>query len=74
MLHSYSAEINGSQLVWLDSPPVPLMRQRVLVVVEEVSENKVVAATARYQLADLAGRLQWRGDALASQRAQRDAW
>ena len=47
MLHSYSAEINGSQLVWLDSPPVPLMRQRVLVVVEEVSENKVEAATAR---------------------------
>ena len=34
MLRSYSAEINGTQLVWLDVPPEPLAGQRVLVVLE----------------------------------------
>jgi hypothetical protein len=34
MLHSYQAELNGSQLVWIDQPPAPLVHQRVVVVVE----------------------------------------
>lgn len=41
MLHSYEAELNGSQLIWIDQPPKPLQRQRVLVVVEV---NRAVAA------------------------------
>jgi hypothetical protein len=71
MLQSYSAELHGSQLVWLDKPPLHLTRQRVLVVVESLPEP---VETKKYQLADLAGHLQWQGDALAVQRAQRDAW
>ena len=74
MLQSYSAEINGSQLVWLDVPPVLLAHQRVLVVVEETAAAEPKAPTPRFNLADLAGRLKWRGDALAAQRAQRDGW
>jgi hypothetical protein len=34
MLHSYQAELNGSQLIWIDQPPAPLLHQRVVVVVE----------------------------------------
>jgi hypothetical protein len=34
MLHSYQAELNGSQLIWIDQPPTPLAHQRVVVVVE----------------------------------------
>jgi hypothetical protein len=34
MLHSYQAELNGSQLIWIDQPPMPLAHQRVVVVVE----------------------------------------
>jgi hypothetical protein len=34
MLHSYQAELNGSQLVWIDQPAQPLRHQRVVVVVE----------------------------------------
>lgn len=34
MLHSYQAELNGSQLIWIDQPPAPLVHQRVVVVVE----------------------------------------
>ena len=37
MLHSFQAELNGSQLIWIDQPPMPLLHQRVLVVVEDVS-------------------------------------
>ncbi len=73
MLRSYSAVLNGSQLVWLEKPPERLVCQRVLV----VEDSKPVAEASsdkRYQLADLAGRLQWQGDALQIQRVQRDAW
>ena len=74
MLHSYSAEIHGSQLTWLGTPPPPLHHQRVLVVVD--ADTKQVRNTERstYKVRDLAGRLQWQGDALAEQRQQRDAW
>jgi hypothetical protein len=34
MLQSYRAELNGSQLIWLDEPPRALTRERVLVVME----------------------------------------
>ena len=74
MLQSYSAELNGSQLVWLDKPPLHLTRQRVLVVVETLPEPEEATQVNKYQLADLAGRLQWHGDVLAVQRTQRDAW
>ena len=74
MLRSYSAELNGSQLVWLDVPPERLARPRVLVVVEDSSLPEGESSGKNYQLADLAGRLQWHGDALQAQRVQRDAW
>jgi hypothetical protein len=41
MLRSYQAELNGSQLVWIDQPPAPLQHQRVLVVIEA---DRMVAA------------------------------
>lgn len=74
MLRSYSAELNGTQLVWLDTPPQRMVRQRVLVVVEDSPSATEVSSDKNYPLADLAGRLQWRGDALQAQRGQRDAW
>lgn len=75
MLRSYSAELNGSELVWLDQPPPDLKRARVLVVVEEDADSQVSTfQSQRYNFAHLAGRLQWNGDALAAQRQSRDAW
>jgi hypothetical protein len=45
MLHSYQAELNGSQLIWIDQPPAPLLHQRVVVVVEaQVLDTTPVAA------------------------------
>ena len=38
MLHSYQAELNGSQLIWIDQPPVPVEHRRVLVVVEDTAQ------------------------------------
>ncbi len=72
MLKSYSAEISGSQLIWIDEPPKNLKRQPVLVVIENTAPQTITAKP--YQLADLAGRLTWQGDATAAQRGQRDAW
>lgn len=37
MLHSYQAELNGSQLIWIDQPPLPIEHRRVLVVVEDTA-------------------------------------
>jgi hypothetical protein len=72
MLKSYSAEINGSQLIWIDEPPKNLKRQPVLIVIENTPQ--AAAESVRYDFSDLVGRLAWRGDAVAAQRAQRDAW
>ena len=72
MLKSYSAEISGSELRWIDKPPQNLKRQLVLVVIENTPQPD--AEPARYDFSDLIGRLAWRGDAVAAQRAQRDAW
>jgi hypothetical protein len=87
MLRSYSAKLDGSKIIWLDQPPANLVDTRVLVVVDDdaVMPAQVLADTladamtttpipGRYDLTDLVGRLQWRGDAVAAQRAQRDAW
>lgn len=35
MLNSYQAELNGSNLIWIDQPPKPTEHRRVLVVMEE---------------------------------------
>lgn len=97
MLRSYSAQLNGAEIIWLDQPPANLVDVRVLVVVDddlfpvgkvaavevpavELSTRPPAGVTTsapipvRYDLADLAGRLEWRGDAVVAQRAQRDAW
>lgn len=74
MLNSYVAEIDGSELVWVDAPPVPLRHQRVLIVVEDALQNegKPAPAAMQFDFSDLAGRLQWRGDALAAQQTSRE--
>lgn len=72
MLRSYSAEISGSELIWIDEPPKNLQRQPVLVVIENTALS--APEPKRYDFSDLTGRLVWRGDAVAAQRAQRDAW
>lgn len=75
MLRSYSAELNGSALVWLEQPPPNIKRTRVLVVVEEDADSQISASQPkRYNFAHLAGRLQWSGDAVTAQRESRDAW
>jgi len=75
MLRSYSAQLNGAELIWLDRPPAYLSGARVLVVVDDDALPLAKAPiTARYDLTDLVGRLQWQGDAVAAQRVQRDAW
>jgi hypothetical protein len=43
-LHSYQAELNGSQLIWIDQPPVLPVHQRVVVVVEAQSQVTAPAA------------------------------
>jgi hypothetical protein len=73
MLRSYSAELNGANLIWLDQPPVNFSHAKVLIVVNDDSPVAPVAAN-RYDFADLVGKLQWRGDAVKAQRGQRDAW
>ena len=35
MLHNYKAEVHGTQLIWIDQPPAPLERRRVMVVIED---------------------------------------
>ncbi len=84
MLQSYSAELQGNQLRWLGAePPHLLPPQKVLVVMEfaapvapapHVAPDADAIPKPRYQLRDLAGRLQWAGDAVQAQREQRDAW
>lgn len=75
MLRSFSAELNGADLIWLDQPPANLSHARVLVVVDdELSAFPQELAAKRYEFADLVGKLQWRGDAVKVQRGQRDAW
>lgn len=75
MLRSYSAQLNGTELVWLNQPPADIAGASVLVVVDDANPTgKQAPDPARFDMTDLAGRLQWRGDAVATQRTQRDAW
>jgi hypothetical protein len=74
MLQSYSAQLKGNQLIWLDQTPVCLPDSRVLVVVETSEVPLAPSQSGKYDLCDLVGQLSWRGDAVAAQRAQRDAW
>lgn len=70
MLRSYQAELNGSELIWIDQPPPAGVHRRVVVVVEDAEPGR----PAGFAFDDLAGRLEWRGDAVDQQRNQRDAW
>lgn len=65
MLRSYSAQLNGTELIWLDRPPADITGGRVLNVVDDANPTGKQALKT--------GRRQWRGDAVAAQRAQRDA-
>jgi hypothetical protein len=79
MLHSFQAQLNGSQLIWIDQPPAPLMHQRVLVVVEDVGGQ---ASTAKAAIDPVQGFLDARGcmgqtsrqDVLAGLDRMRDDW
>ena len=74
MLQSYSAELQGNQLRWLGAAPPHLLPSQKVLVVMEFAAPVAPAPKPRYQLRDLAGRLQWAGDAVQAQREQRDAW
>lgn len=79
MLHSFQAQINGSQLIWIDQPPAPLMHQRVLVVVEDIGGQALMAKAA---MNPVQGFLNARGclgqasrqDVLAGLDQMRDDW
>ena len=49
MLHSYQAEVHGTQLIWIDQPPAPLERRRVMVVIEDSSFSPAQPANDRLQ-------------------------
>lgn len=79
MLQSFHAQLNGSQLIWIDQPPAPLLHQRVLVVVEDVGDQ---ALTSKAVIGPVQGFLNARGcmgqasrqDILASLDQMRDDW
>lgn len=73
MLKSYPAQLDGATLRWLGRAPAPAPAKPVMVVMDE-PESEAPNNTPVYRLADLAGRLSWRGDAVNVQREQRDAW
>lgn len=54
MLHSYQAEVHGTQLIWIDQPPEPLERRRVMVVVEDTPAITALPANERVQNFDQA--------------------
>jgi hypothetical protein len=49
MLQTYQAELNGSQLIWIDQPPAPVMHRRVVVVVEDAPASAAVPASDKVQ-------------------------
>jgi hypothetical protein len=53
MLQTYQAELNGSQLIWLDEPPHALTRERVLVVMERPALDGQAKASVDYSQAFL---------------------
>jgi hypothetical protein len=56
MLKTYQAELNGSQLIWLDEPPKALTRERVLVVMERPANGERANDTVDYSQAFLKAR------------------
>lgn len=79
MLTQAQAHIVDNRVVWLQQPTAPLPPDaRVLLVWESspvpAALNEKAVENIGVDIRDLAGRLQWRGDALAEQREQRDAW
>ena len=74
MLRSYQAELNGSHLVWIDQPPIPIEHQRVLVVVENTrSQTGDQRIQAFLNARGCLGRKR-REDVLDSLAALRDDW
>lgn len=79
MLVQAQAHIVDNRVVWLQQPSAPLPPDaRVLLVWESapasVAKGDQAVASGGVDIRDLAGQLHWRGDALAVQREQRDAW
>ncbi len=78
MLIQAQAHIVNNRVVWLHPPSTPLPPDtRVLLVWESgpaVAPVEQTVASGFVDISDLAGRLRWRGNALAEQREQRDAW
>lgn len=79
MLHSYQAELNGSQLIWIDQPPAPVEHRRVLVVVEDTGSalsDKPAPADAYSAFMQARGCLgkQSRAQIDAQLAAMRDEW
>jgi hypothetical protein len=79
MLVQAQAHIVDNRVVWLQQPSAPLPPEtRVLLVWESAptpaAQDHQAAASGGVDIRDLAGRLHWRGDALAAQRELRDAW
>lgn len=69
----------SSQLVWQELETMsPAMLEQVLTFARflkyQQQSARAVAAPERYDFADLAGKLAWRGDAVVIQRALRDEW
>ncbi len=56
MLQTFQAELNGSQLIWLDEPPQPLTRERVLVVMERPALDGQARVAVDYSQAFLQAR------------------
>jgi hypothetical protein len=56
MLQTYQAELNGSQLIWLDEPPQSPTRERVLVVMERPALVGQIRAAADHSQAFLQAR------------------
>lgn len=79
MLIQAQAHIVDNRVVWLQQPSAPLSPDtRVLLVWESApasfAPGDQTVSSGGVDIHDLAGQLHWRGDALAVQREQRDAW
>ena len=67
-LHAYSLAATANALAL----GFKLTKSKAILSAAAAESND--AQTAKFDLTDLAGRLNWKGDAVAEQRAQRDAW
>lgn len=46
MLQTYKAQLNGSQLTWIDMPPEPIAHSNVLIVLEKAEPTLPTASKA----------------------------